>query len=263
MAIIVTYDGVASTTIPDLVIQHVDRQLFGDVRDVYEEVPGRESAWLFAEEPGDRTIEMPCFVLSTDKATRRSVIRQVALWVVKTDRKQLIVSDESDRYWEAKLASAPSLDEVIELGKFTLVWRTGPFAFSTSTSTQAVSNVSNTTTYTLPFSIPDEVAAYPAIRVTGVTAGSAGFTINLNGDILVYDAAVGIGEEVNFSSISYTATAGTDSDVNLTGAFDIADVSMAAVTGTFGVLLPGSNSITVTANGQQLAIDIVWRRRYI
>lgn len=266
MTIVVTYDGVASTIIPDLMIEHVDRELFGSVRDVYEEVPGREGAWLFSEEAGDRTISMPCHISSTDATTRRATVRQIALWLLKSDRKQLIISDESDRYWDAKLMTAPKLNEIREWGTFTLDWRTGPYAWATSLSTKTISNASNTGVYTEIFSIVDDLPAFPVIRVTALTTGTAGFNLGLNGNTLAYGGTMAIGDIINFSSISYTATSGADYDVNLTGAFQIGSSIMAFLTGTFGYLTPGNNSLTINAlsvGGQEFSIDVVWRRRFL
>lgn len=261
MAIVATFDGVDSDTITGLGIDNVVRPLAGEVRDNYEYIPGRESAWLFAEEPGDRVIVVNCWIDSDSKPNRRTALRETIAWCLSTDRKELVFSDEPNWYWDAKLVQAPTPEEAMYFGKFALSFRCGPYAYATSSSTETWTTVGSPSSHT--WSISDEVAAFPVITVTA-NADIDSFYLTVNGRMLFYNAPLANGDSITFSSINYLVLTGVNADINLTGAFDISDVDMAYVSGDFGNLEPGSNTIVFTpTNAATADIEVAWRRRYL
>lgn len=263
----VTLDGVAlSSAVPEAIVKRVRRQLLGDPRDVYELVPGRAGSWLFGEQPGDRIITVELALVGdnavyplegTALEARRVACRSLAAWAESPRSVELVVDDESDRYWLSKLSSTPTPDEWLARALIDLDFRSSPYAYAVTLSTQAESLTDG---IPASFSTPDEVNAYPVIELVAGASMPSGFTLTVNGLVLTYGTAVAIGDVLTISSLTYTVSAGPNTDTDLDGVFVAADLAMADVDGDFPILIPGSNTITVA--GGASTVTITWRRRY-
>jgi len=262
MTITMTLDGTALTSsVPNVRVLDVDRQLAGAVRDVHVEVPGRDGAWTFAEARGDRLITVRCAVLDGSMATVRTSVRSVAAWARKTARTKLIFSDESDRYWWAILADTSEVSEVRGVAQFVLTFRCDPYAYSTSVTTQGPQSLTDNVAWT--FTPSDGVPASPEVAITSTPGIVGGFTLTVNGKSLTRPANVTAGQTITVSSISATIITGASTDTELVGVYVPANVSMANVTGDFGSIIAGLNSVTVnTADGSSVSATVKWRRRY-
>lgn len=253
------YDGTSSTSLTGFVITKTTRRLLGDSRASFEDIPGRAGAWTFGEERGDRTITLSCAIVATSASTRRTAVTAVADWVDKSTTAQLILSDESDRYYDAILTESPDVDEWLRVGQFELTFRVGPFAYKTSATTEswtASDGVAHTWTPA------DTVGAFPVITITP-NADISSFILTVNGTSLTYGATLHSGSTLTVNSISYTATTGANIDTNLTGAYNPANVAMATIDGDFPLIVVGQNSVTLdTPGGQTAAMVVTWRRRY-
>lgn len=263
---VITWNGITSTSAaPGLIVTKVSRGLLGEDRDVVVAVPGREGAWIFTERPGMRTLRLDCTVVGADASElRRASVVEVADWIDLAGQHSLIVSDQTDRYWNAKLVTPPDVDEWRLLGKFELDFIADPYAYALTESTEARALAMPSDSFV--FVAADTIFAYPEVTI-GVTSGSlVGFTIALNGVSLVYGGTVVPGQPVSISSLSYTVVAGTSVDVNLTGAFDGSALSMGTVSGDFGFVIPGSNTFSFNAGPGSTATGVTvlirWRRRY-
>jgi len=259
----ITFDGAVSTTaVPELIVQTVDRELLGEVRDDYVVVPGFAGSVLFPELDGDRTIDMECQIVAASGTARRAAVRALAKWVRKTERKRLIIDQEPDRFWMAKLEDNASVTERITRGFFTLTWRTGPYAMSLATSEVSATRSSGVALTADAVSASD-VEVEPVIEIVANTPNPAGFTITIGGTDLVYGASVLAADELTISCVTQTVVTGLWADEELdTGSFDGASLSMSSVSGAFGVLNgDGGNSVVVT--GIDADVRIVWRERYL
>lgn len=257
---VVTYDGASSATaVPELVVQRISRPFVGEVRDQYVEVPGRESAWLFTEQPGDATINMECVLIGQSRAERRASVRALASWTRATDRRPLIVDDEPHLMWWAKLASRPDVDEAVRLGRLGLSWRVLPYAESVDVSSQSASGSS------MVFDVPGDpdVPMYQVIEVTTAAPAASGIELEVNGTVIGVRDSLGAGVTRTFSALTATITTGANADAELAAnAFDTGALAMQTAYGDFGLLDAGSNTITVTRGGPLASIRVVWRRRY-
>ena len=260
----VTLNGIAlSAAVPEAAVLRVKRELLGGRRDTFVEVPGRPGSWVFAEEPGDRRLELELDIQATTFAGRRAAVEALAEWAdTPAGAYTLVIDDHVDRYYEAVLGSAPAVDEWLNNAGVTLDYRVGPYAFAVSTSSTSITASAGAASGT--FSAADEVIAYPVIEVTPLNGTVTAFTIQLNGDTLSWSGSLASGSTVTVSSISFTVTDGVNSDVNLTGAYISGDVNMSTIAGDFPLVVPSTNSYAFTTTGTATAVRfrITWRRRY-
>lgn len=257
----VTYNGVAlSTAVPEAIVLQVTRGLLGARRDTWAEVPGRAGSWMYPEEPGDRSISVPLNIEGDDYADRRDAVNRVAAWADSTGLAHLVVDDEPDRYWDAKLLGPPDPEEWLLSADIELVFRAGPYAWASSASSESWS-ASDGVAHT--FTVPDEVNAQPVLELTAGASPIPSFTLTVNGRALSYGTNLAAGAKLTINGIAYMVTTGANADTGLAGYFNPANVSMATVDGEFPVLVPGANSITLdTPAGQSATITASWRRRY-
>lgn len=263
MSTTISLDGVSSSTIPELVIENVARQITPTIRDSYREVPGRGAAWLFEEEGGDRGISVRFAAVGDSLAERRSAVRSAAAFLYGDGlgRRKLIVSDEPTRFSWAKLADAPSAEELMNRGRFDANFRTSPYDYSTTISTDTITGSDS-----IVIAAETGDAAYyePSVEITAGTALATGFTLDVDGRAIVYGSALAGGSKLTISSISTTVTTGADTDTDLDGTFDPANLAMTSVSGDFPRLTTGTNVVTFTPTSTGTAtIVFKWRKRYV
>lgn len=253
----ITYAGVSSATIAGLYVENVSRDITPGIRDVYVDVPGRAGSWHFPEEGADRGLSVEFAVVGDTLELRRSALREVGRWLYRRGRAKLIISDEPDRFVEASLASAISAEERLTLARFSAEFRTSPYAYSVAIDTDTVVGT-DTVTVTPSDDLADEM--FPSVEVTAAGALPSGFTLTVAGRELVYGSAVSAAGKVTISAVSSTVTTGADTDTDLDGTFDVADLRMTAVSGQFPRLYSGANTVTVTGGATAV---LRWRRRYV
>lgn len=258
---IITWDEVASTTLPELYVTRVGRGLWGEVRDTRIPMPGRDGAWLFTENRGQRVITAELVRVRAPGERLRATVSELADWLDKAGEKRLVVDDQPDRFWRAALAAAPDVDEWAMTGRTVIEWSAQPYAFAMSLSEVCASATSASGAM---FTAADTVEAYPEVVITANGGAASGIHFTMNGDALVFGAAIGAGQSLTISSISSTAITSPSIDVDLTGAFDPSALTMASVTGDFPLVLPGGNSWTVSYSGSATSVTVCvrWRRRY-
>lgn len=259
-----TFDGVASSTIAELNVLRVRRPLAGDRRDTYVDIPGRAGFYLFAEEPGRRVITLELDIGAGTFAERRTAVRAVADLFDRPGLCELIVDDEPTIFHRCRLASTPDPEEWLNSAGFAVELVAEPYGYETTVSTEtwtASTGVAHT------FTPPDTVSAELELEVTATGGTVTSLIVNVNGDILTYalgGTGLAAGEKLTISGISYTVTRGASTDTDLDGTFDPDDLDMATVSGDFGDLIAGANSITLTRTGTATTLAAVarWRRRY-
>jgi len=256
---VLTFDGESSATaVPELVAQRIRRPFMGDVRDQYVEVPGRESAWLFSQAAGDASLEVDCTLIGDSRAERRAAVRSLASWSASSDRAPLIIDDEPDRMWYAKLESSPNVDEALRLGRLTLSFRCEPYAVAVNTSEVSAS------AFPFVFNAPGDadIAMYQVIEVTTTAPAASGFEIVVNGVAIGTREVLAAGVTRTVSALSATITTGANANAELAANRYVAGtpLAMALAEGDFALLEPGSNTIAVTRGS--VSVRVVWRRRY-
>lgn len=259
-----TFDGVSSTTIPELEVLRVRRPLVAGRRDDFVSVPGREGFWLFTERPGSRMISLELHVLGDTFADRRAAVIAVAdLLDAPEGLARLVVDDEPDRFHLCRLGSNPDPEEWLSSGRFSVDMIAEPFAQAITPSVESLTLTSATPA---TFTIPDKVYGIPEIELTATGGTVTAFTLEVNGLALTYAApSLGLtaGQILTVSTVGYTVTRGASIDPDLVGTFDPDDLDMGGVSGDFGYLVPGLNTVEVTRTGTAgtIAATIRWRER--
>lgn len=259
----ITWAGVSSDTIPELVIGQVTRSLIGSLRQSFLDIAGRDGSWVFPDKRGRRTITAECFVMAPDISSRRDVVTSVANWLDVEIQSKLAISDEPGVYYEAVLGEAPDVTEWREAGTFTLTWLVNPYSLDDSVD---YSSVTLTPSGTHAWSPGLTVDVYPVIEITPTDGTIDGFTLTVDGNTLEYGGAIADDATVTINSVASIVLAGLNTDVELTGAYDTLAVSMADVSGKFPILKADSgSSLTFTSlGGTATSVDIVisYRKRY-
>lgn len=260
-----TFDGVSSTTIPELLVTRVRRPLVASRRDDFVEIPGREGFWLFAEKAGARILTLELHLLADSFEARRAAVIELAdLLDSPAELGELIVDDEPDRFHRCRLASAPDPEEWLTAGTFSVELLAEPYSYAIDPSEESFALVASGAAQ--GFTPPDRVYGIPEIEVTANGGTVTGLTVNLNGEVLVYaapSAGLGSGDVLTISTLAYVVTEGASSDPDLDGTFDPDLLDMAGVSGDFGYVLPGLNAITITRTGTATSLSYVirWRQR--
>ena len=255
----ISLDGVSSTSIPEIEIENVTRQIVPTLRSSYLEVPGRSGSWRFEEAAGDRALSATLAVIGDGLEARRTAVRAVGRWLYAPSLRKLIVSDEPDRFVWADISEAPSADELLARGRVPVVWRTGPFAEATSITTEALTNVSTLFNVLPVVDHADEFV--PSIEVTATGSLGSGFSLTLNGTTISYGGALVASDVVTISSISATVTTGADTDTELDGVFVGGSLAMTDVDGDFPTVVPGDNDFVFS--GGSATISVRFRERFV
>lgn len=260
-----TFDGVDSSTIPELLVTRVRRPLVAARRDEFIEVPGREGFWLFEEKAGARTITIELDVQADSFAERRAAVIALAdLLDAPSGLSQLVVSDEPDRFHRCRLASAPDPDEWLNYATIAVDLIADPYSYATAISVETYTAASATVH---AFAVPDKVYGIPVIEVTANGGTLTGFTLAMNGDTFTYGlggTGLTAGQTVTIDTLAYVLTRGASGDPDLDGTFDPALLDMATVSGDFPYIAAGANTITATKLGGSaatLTVSVRWRRR--
>lgn len=260
----ITWNSVASTTIPELVVGPVTRELVGAMRGNFVAVPGLEGDWFFSERRGRRRITAECFIEATIP-TRRDTMLAVANWLDVEEEAQLIISDEPDVYYLGVLAEPPEPEEWREFGIFDLVWMVQPYSFATSLTVESFTSDTNDI-HTWAAGL--DVFVYPVVEITPTNGTMTGFTIITNADeSLTWAGTCASGDTITVNAIAAVVLAGVNTDLELTGAYDYADLSMQGVVGDYPRLIEGAGNnslqfILDSGTATAIDVDITYRKRY-
>jgi len=261
--LVATWNDTASSAHSNVYINSVERGAWGAPRNVQVNVPGRASSWLFTEHSGERNGSEAMTHASPSASARRDPLSDVFEWLDVFGRQRLIFSDQPDRYWNAFLNNAPTVEEAVRLGKFVVGWSAEPYALALTT-TQVCATARNEAGDNDTFNMPGATNGEPEVTITPLGGNMTSLSLTLNGDTISWEGSIAAGTPLTISSISSTVLSAASGDTQLTGAFDPADLDMGAVTGTFGFLLSGSNAWSTSAIAGTLtsfAICFNWRRR--
>lgn len=256
----VTFDGVASTTIPEFMCHTVTRELVGARRFDVIDVGGLEGGWLFPELPGFKKITIDASVLASGfPGPRRDAVREVANWLDTPTMCKLIISDEPGVYNMAILDSSVPVDEWRHRGTLPLSFLCQPYTYDITV--QNHSDTASAADDTFTFDVDTDVYTWPVIEITaGGALGSIGLT--LNGRELIYNQSIAAAGKITINGISKIVTTGANIDTDLQGTYNPANLSMANVSGLFPYLVNGSNSLVVDGTLTGYTVSINWRGRY-
>lgn len=256
----VTYDGVASTSLDGFMCHEVSRGLLAARRTAFEDVPGREGAFLFPEQPGMRAMSIDCSVLvDSFPVDRREAVRKVASWYNKETMRKLSISDEPGFYEMAIPAAAPDVTEWRQRGAFELPFLCEPYTYETALRNH--NQTAGTASVDITINNPGDVWTPLIVQITAAGA-SATQSITINGRTWARATAMTTGQFVTFNTRAGVITNVANTDTDLQGLFNANQVSMATATGRPPFLAPGNNTLTVAAAHTGYTVNVWWRGRF-
>lgn len=252
-----------ATAVPSAELLRV-RRPFTVPRHRTVEVPGRAGSLIFPDEPGDRIVTLELHIATTSAAARRAAVENLMGWSHMGAVSRLIVDDQPTRFEDAIVdASVDPAEWLTHTGVIPLPFRCGAYSLALTPSTQTLSAGANPTAGT--FAVPDNVDARPVIEITPAGGGLTSFTLTVNGFALTWARTTPVTGAITVNSLGEVVTLGISTDVNLTGAYNPASVSMTDVSGFFPLLTNGTNdwSLAWTGTATSVALDVEWRERYL
>lgn len=263
----ITWNGLSSTLIPELIIGPVSRQILGSQRGTHVEIDGKEGSYYFPQQRGRRSITVEMSILVNAMADRGDAVEAVADWLDVIEEAQLIISDYPDRYYLATLEDIPTVEEWRHLaGPFEVEWSTQPYALATATTTHAfVADADHMEVWDPAMALN----AFPVIEITPTNGTLSAFNITSQAGNLNW-AGVDIpsGETITINSIAPVVERGQTIDTMLTGVYDPANVDMAVLNGSFPIIVPtGSNFIEFEKIGgggtaTSFSIEVHYRKKF-
>lgn len=241
-----SFNGIESSTY-SLICRSVKRPILPAMKTQRVELPGSSGAYDFDGNEYDlRTVTMRVVYLGTSYEELRTRARSIAAWLSTTTWKKLIINDEPDKYYLAKVTSETDLSTAWEAGEVEITFDCQPFAYAVaeSTFTFAVTSAinyefSNSGTRRIDYKSPDG----SKFKLT-ITGSWTTLTFGLNGLTLTYGEA-GSGTLV-IDNVNMEVYLGTTNKFNeLDGDID-----------TFLNLIPGTNTLAVGGTGLNVSVTI-------
>lgn len=231
-----------------LVCKSVKRPLLPAVKVNRIEIPGTSGMYDFGDhEYSMRTITMKIQYIGTSFAELRTRARQIAAWLSNGFWQKLIINDESDKYYLARVTGEIDLQSLWESGSADIAFDCQPFAYSvvesifTTTATGAKTyEFTNDGTRDVNFKSPQ--GSKSLITVTGTWTT---LVFGLNGTSLTYGLA-GTGATLVIDNVEMTAVKDSvNSFSNLTGDID-----------EFLSIIPGLNTLSIGGTGLNISVEI-------
>jgi predicted phage tail component-like protein len=242
-------DGYESSNY-NLVCKSVKRPLLPAMKVRRVDMSGLSGAYDFDDDEYSlRTITMRIAYIGTSFEELRSRARDIAAWLYTSTWKELVINDEPDKYYLAKITSEVDLKSLWESGTADVTFDCQPFALSSETS--ETRDVTGNTSYTLTAEGTRHInyKSPPGSKFQVIIIGS--FTtldLTINGNTLSFTDAM-VSKTLIIDSVEMTV------DINSASVFgDVTgDISK------FFQLNPGSNSISISGTGMDFNIGIYYK----
>lgn len=104
-------------------VQNVNRSLLPTINSRLVHIPNRNSPYDFGSEFTKRELTIDVVYIGTDFTNLRAVVREIAKWLNPlSGAKPLIISDEPNMTYQAKLTGDTDIEQIITIGKGTLTF---------------------------------------------------------------------------------------------------------------------------------------------
>jgi predicted phage tail component-like protein len=229
----------------NLVCKSVKRPLLPALKLKRVELPGASGAYDFEDEEYSlRTITMKIQYIGTDYEELRSRARSIAAWLSYSAFAQLIINDETDKCYLAKVTSEVDLDSLFESGSADVSFDCQPFAYALSNEVVEFTitgadeqDFVNPGTRHINYKSPQ--GSYLTVIING---SFTDLSLSINGNTLTYSEAI--------NGILIIDCIEMEALYNDTNVFD----KLGGDIDTFFRILPGDN--TVIVDGTNLAFDL-------
>ena len=232
----------------NLVCKSVKRPLLPAVKIKRIELPGSSGVYDFSgHEYEMRQVTMKIQYIGTSYEELRTRARSIAGWLCNPTWSKLILNDEPDKYYLAKVTDEIDLESLWESGSADVVFDCQPFAYAvtevdlTTTATDAKDYViTNAGTREINYRSPQG-----SKFLISVTGSFDTLSLSLNGKTINYTEAVASGTVI-FDNIEMECTlGGVNKFAKLTGDID-----------SFLNLLPGNNTLSIAGTGLNISVNI-------
>ena len=133
------FDGLNSHVEFQLIFKSIDRPILPTMRKREMVTPGKHGTYDFGLNTYDkRIISVLIQYVGATLGDLRLHARDIAAWLSQTSHKELIFSDEPDKYYLAKIYDPVGLENFFLLGKATIQFECQPFALYVVTSAEDV-----------------------------------------------------------------------------------------------------------------------------
>jgi len=224
----------------------VVRPLLPQIRTKSININGTSGSYDFGDnEYANIQVRIRIVYIPTNYIERKQKAREIAAWLSSNIWQKLILGDEPDKYYLARVYGQVDLDPLMASGEAEVAFECQPFSYSVeessfSFSTAAATNYSfeNLGTRKISYKSPQG-----SIFIITINGSWTTVSISLNGNALNYTEAVVSGELV-IDNIEMEAALG---GINKFNALD-GDID------TFLSVIPGENVLSVS--GTNLNIDV-------
>ncbi|MED0676993.1 distal tail protein Dit [Aneurinibacillus thermoaerophilus] len=257
-----TYKGISARSM-GVRIQSKKRPLLPNIRQEYEDIPGRHGSYSFSDGTlEDITIEIECWVKADSRDDLRYRARQIAAWLYSKDKQRLIFDDEPDLYYYGRIANQIDLETLIRFGKFTLQFRCDPFSYLIENASELILDsditlnrdirVDDKYSFVVTSPVTVEVnnfgtaEVYPLLQVTG---SFTTLSVTANGKTLQYTESL-TNQTLEIDGERMTSKVGTLNKLN-------------KISGAFLELVPGINSVQIGGTGLNCTVSFLFAPRFI
>ena len=137
--ITVEYNTLDSYADFQIIAKSVDRPILPALRKREMAIPGKHGTYSFGSDIYDnRIISVLIQYIGATFNDLRLRARDIAAWLSQTSYKELIFSDEPDKYYLAKIYDPVALESLYRVGKATVQFECQPFALYVVTSAEDV-----------------------------------------------------------------------------------------------------------------------------
>lgn len=233
------FNGIESD-IFKLICKSVKRPLLPAVKTKRVELPGSSGVYDYpAHDYGLRSIAMRIVYLGNDYNELRSRARDIAAWLSTPTWGKLIIHDEPDKYYLAKITEEIDLRTIWELGAVDVVFDAQPFAYAAAEETVPIAlSVPRSFNFVCPgnrvINYRSPIGSKSVIEIIGSWTE---LSLTLNGKTINYTQGVS-GMTTIFDNIQMECTVnGENRFYTLTGDID-----------TFLEIFPGANVLQIGGN---------------
>lgn len=126
----VRFNGIHHTTISGLNFIASRRPLLPETKDTYIDVPGRSGSILIPDNSlHDIYVEVDFTLVRKNSTQLLDAAQNIAAWLLTTNRARLIFDDYPTKYYNAKVDSAVTMEQLLEfeeIAEFTIRFRCEP-----------------------------------------------------------------------------------------------------------------------------------------
>lgn len=261
---VITWNGIESTVVPDLIIGPIIRDPVGSVRTTLMDVPGREGAWVFPQRRGLRKFVAEMSISSESQAELNEAQETFANWVDIEGEAKLEIAQFAGVHWMAVLESVDPQTEWNGLAKFNTTWQVQPYAQANNITTEAWTSDESSSHI---WAADTGLIVQPVIQITPTNGTLTEFMLISNGaETLLYAGEILSGSTVTINSIAATVTAGVNTDTELTGSYDPLQLVLQYMTGEFPILTPTTNNTIqfsrLGGTATAINISVKFRKRF-